>query len=194
MFHGTQNNNGMRIIGNKQTFAVQVEILKFEPWVWGKSAIWVGGEILGDYDDENIMGPFIGTLMDIALHSDKYWDEELKGLDDKDIFYTIHPFYNNPDGFYDLSDEEAKKYYKYDKYLMGWGENFDDYTISIVDKKELCLFIWVYTPNRDDDNFEVRNNIKSFEVPLLEIQEVYRQFCTLIPNEYWPKRLVKLER
>lgn len=181
-----------KIIGDKKVFALGVDILKYEPWIWGRTCLWVNNHQVGDFDDQNILGPFIGGLERIVIKHQELWYEELEGLKCKELFYKVFPFYNEPDQFYELSDEEQESYSKYDTFIFHFGENFDDWVITSVVRDNICKFLWVHTPRRDNDTYEVRNNIRCFDVPLKDVQKVYIQLCELIPDQYWPTLVEKL--
>ena len=182
-----------KIIGDKKSFAVQIHISRYEPWLWGKTCIWINNSQIGDFEDENILGPFIGSLMRVAIKSQGLWFKEFEGLDCREIFTTINPFYGDPDKFYDLPGDQQEKYTKYDIFLFQFGENFDNWLLYPIVKGEMCKFIWRMYVHSKSDNTEVHNQIHCFDVPLRDIQEVYRQFCRLVPDQYWPTMIEKLE-
>lgn len=179
-------------IGEKNLFAIEIDIVKYEPWIWGRSCLWINNIQIGDYDDENILSPFIRSLMRIALKYQALWFDELNGLECKELFYLINPFYNNPDEFYNLTFEEQGNYIKYDIFNFQFGENFDQWILRPIVKNDICKFLWVQIPKGDNDTYETRNNIQCFDIPLKNVQKVYRDLCNLIPNQYWPSTLEKL--
>lgn len=180
-----------KVIGEKKSFAVGIDIIKFEPWIWGRSCLWINNIQIGDLKDENILGPFIGSLMRIAVKSDKLWLDELEGLTCEQMFSTIHPFLNNPDAFFDLTYEQQGNYVKYDLFLFEFGENFDDWIINPIVKDDNCKFIWLFDPSRGKEKQKIKDSVKCYDVPLEKIQEVYKEFAKLIPDEYWPNMIMK---
>lgn len=180
------------IIGKKNSFAVEIEILKVQPQLWGRTAIWLNSCRIGDFNDENILAPFINSLSRIALSSDKFWEEDFAGKSCKDILLAISPFFYNPEDFFDLSNEEQERLQKFDKYLFQWGENFDAWAIYVVVKDTVCKFLWVKIQKENEDLNVHGHSIQCFEVPLLEVRDVYKQLCDIIPNECWPSFMKKI--
>ena len=108
------------------------------------------------------------------------------------VVNTIFPFSNDHDRFYELDKETQASYVKYDKFLIHFGENFDNWTLTCVINKDISKFLWVHTPKRDNDSFEVRNNIKCFDVPHKVVKDAYIEFCRSIPDESWPMFIKKV--
>lgn len=181
-----------KIIGSKSQFAIGINIMKYEPWIWGNSCLWINNTQIGDYTDENILGPFMRSLMRLAMKFDKLWLEELDGLICNQMFEQINPFFNNPDEFFDLPVEKQNDYIKYDIFLFEFGENFDDWIINPVIKNGNCKFIWLHDPSRGKERIDIKSKVNCFDVPLEKIQEAYKEFVQLIPDQYWPKMLEKL--
>ena len=140
-----------------------------------------------------MLGPFLRQLATVATEYDDYWEPELQGLNCKDMFLATHPFFENPEALYDLSHDETEKYIKYDKFLLQWGENFDRWTLSVVVRNEICKFLWFsdWTTKREN-NPDFKNGIKCTDVPIKDVQAVYKEVCALIPDEYWPRSLKKI--
>lgn len=173
-----------KIIGNKTSFAVQIEIIKEFP-VWGRIALWFCNEQQGDYDSKDYLNSTIHTIARIALNYEKFWDDELEGLDDIQIFNTINPFYHNPDDFYDLTYEEQDEYIKYDKYILSWGSGFNSTSPNVVVKDGICTFLWVEHKLGSDGSYLPTSNedIRVCRVSLKEIQAIFDQLCILLPEE-----------
>ena len=179
-----------KLIGDRRSFAIEIEIIQFKP-LWGKSCLWINNCQIGHLDDENYLAPFLGSAYRIAKRHKDFWLEELAGLKCKDAFYAIHPFYNEPHKFDELSSDEAKPFFKYDIFIIQWGENFDDWIVDVIVDNNLCQFMWVYTPLRDNDSFEAKNNIQCHSVKLEDIQRCYDELVTLVPDEHWPGLIPK---
>ena len=175
------------IIGDKDIFAIEFEIFNFKPPAKGKSLIWIGNNSIGDYQMEDTFHYLLRSLYRIIFRNKDLWLEELKFLDCKNIYYKIVPFYNNPDDFYKLSYEEQGLFLKYDNFLFEWGDSFSDWNIRVIVNENVCKFLWAYTPLADDNEFEVRNNIKCFNVDLTIIKDVYDKVVPLMPIESLPK-------
>lgn len=175
------------LIGEKHSFGIEIEIIKTRPHLWGKVALWVDGTRLGNFEDENILSAFINTLANIVYEHKSLWEHEFEGLSCKEIFYRIHPFYNNPEGFFDLSDSEQRSLERYDKFLFQWGESFDNWTLRVVVKDSECNFLWVHAPDRDFDTYEVRNNVKCGTVGLNQVIDGFNKLQTMVPDHDWPE-------
>ncbi len=180
-----------KIIGNKKTFAVEFEIIEFSPKLLSKSIIWINKIKIGNFDEVGYLAPLLNSLNRIVERKSNLWDNELGKLNCKEIFYKIIPFYNNPNSFYDLSIEEQESFIKFDKYIFDWGDGFNDWILRVLVKKDICKFLWVHTPLGDEDSFSVRNDIKCFDVAMSEIELVYNEFITLVPEEAWPTLIKK---
>ncbi len=117
-----------KIIGNKADFAIEVDIIHFLPSIFVKSALWLGGERVGEFhDSENVLGPFMWSLHRIITERYKYWDSELEGLNCAALFSKILPFLYSD--YFDLTSEEQEIYDKYSHFLISLGENFDPWII-----------------------------------------------------------------
>lgn len=182
-----------KLIGNKESFAVEIEILRIEEFnkqCWIKSRLWIGGSPIGVFDeDENYLWPFLQSLCIIAEESGQFWDYELEGLNCKETFFTINPFFGKYDEYMNLSDEEAANYEKYEKYKFVWGENFDQWKMSVVINDEYCTFFWLPYWNEDGSKNNDYNDyvkvLQCFKVPLSEVQSAYREVYAMVPDEYW---------
>jgi len=172
------------LIGKKEVFAVELE-LTGNKWD-NKTAIWLNDTRIGDWDDENLLAPFLRSLRTIALKYREFWLDELMGLDCHQIYLTIHPFYNDPDNFFSLSETEMDELTRFDKFLLTWGENFDSWGLSLTCRDEVYKFMWVHSPNGKEDSFEVRNDVKCFDVAFRQVQDVYQELLNIIPKEAWP--------
>ncbi len=179
-----------KLIGDKRVFALEIEIIKFKPTPWGKNCLWINNQQIGNFNDENVFSPFIRSMQRIAVEPHELWFEELDGLGCKEMFNKVFPFFHEPHLFYELSDEEQDMYCKYDTFIFNFGENFDSWAITSVFSGKACKFLWLKNPKIDN---EILNNIQCFDVPYTDVQEVYRQFCKLIPNKYWPTSIKKLD-
>src|SRR5690606_22721956 len=104
-----------------------------------------------------------------------FWDDELEGLNCKETFLTINPFIDNFEAYMLLNDEEAAYYSTYNKYRLGWGENFDKWMLNVVVKDDICMFLWYLFRNPDGSENEDYNTVQCFKVPLSEVQEVYKE-------------------
>lgn len=182
-----------QFIGRKESFGVEIEVTKMTPSLWGKTALWLNGIKIGHFEDEDVLGPFINSIGRLVTESNTLWEPEFKGLNCQEIFYRITPFYNEDlSKFWTLTEVEQDALVSFDKYLFGWGENFDDWTLRVVVDNEVCKFMYVYTPNRDADSYEVRNNIQCFNVYKNEVQLVYAEICKLIPEPYWLRMIKRI--
>jgi len=172
------------LVGHTSSFAVELE-LSGDKWD-NRTAIWLNNIRIGDWDDKNLVAPFLRSLRRVALKHNEFWENELDGLNCYQLFLAIHPFYNNPDDFYSLAEIEMNALLKFDKFLIFWGENFDAWALTIVYKDASLTFLWRYSPNGNEDSYETRNDIKCFDVALSEVKEVYNKLVDVLPREIWP--------
>jgi len=182
----------IKLIGDKNVFAIEVEILEFAPGLNSNVRIWINDVSLGNSDEVSYLSAIIRALHTITNSPDKFWLPELNNLTCKEIFYTITPFYNSPNEFFELSPKEQEEYIKYDIFLSEWGDAFNDWDIKTIINNGICKFLWVYTPLGDDDSYEVRNDIQCFDVSFEYMQEIYRGIERLIPVEYWPTMIPRI--
>lgn len=173
------------VIGNKTNFGIELDITQYEPQLRGKSCLWIGGNQIGDFDDENILAPFLNSIMRIAVKHQQLWLDELHGLNCKQIYDTISPFHDDPDRFYDLTEKEKDEYIKYDIFIFQFGENFDQWILHPIVKNDTCKFIWSF-PSTHREFKNGGDNLNCFDVPLTVVQQVYKQLCAMIPHKYWP--------
>ncbi len=177
------------LIGKKELFAVEVNVSTNK---WGhKTALWLNNTRIGDWQDKNLLAPFINSLYRVALKNEDLWLNELEGLNCRQVFLTTNPFYNNPDKFYDLAVAEQEKLTRFDKFLFNWGENFDRWHLQVIVRKNICKFLWIQPTAYATNTYEARNNIQCFDVPLAMVQEVYYELGNLIPEKYWPSTALK---
>lgn len=173
-----------KLIGNKQTFGIEVYIT---PDKWkNKTALWIKNERVGDWEDEDLLVPFINSIYRIANQYEEFWLPELEGLDCYQIYMTIHPFYNNPDDFYDLNEHEQEKLIRFDKFQLFWGENFDAYGLNMVYRNNRCEFLWHPSTLNKPNDLEIRNTILCYEVDLKEVQYCYNELIKILPRELFP--------
>ena len=71
----------LKVIGNKRFFALEYEILKVQPHIAGRSAIWVNNNRIGHINDVNILGPYMRSLSRIVLNPETFWLDEFNGLE-----------------------------------------------------------------------------------------------------------------
>lgn len=184
------------LLGKKESFAIEIEETTVpQEWkstdLWIKSAIWINNTRIGDWEDANIIGPLVGAMFRISTKYDTFWLEELEDLTCYNLYLTIHPNYNDPSNFFNLTEEEQDKLIPFGKFLLSWGENFDSWGLCMVYKKGVCKFLWVHTPLGNDESYEVKNNIQCFDIKLEYVQQVYEELIKAIPNEHWPRLIPK---
>jgi hypothetical protein len=173
------------IIGDKASFGIEIDIKQYEPHLRGKSCLWMDGNQIGDFDDENILSPFLNSLMRITLKHQQLWLEELNGLNCKQLYDKISPFHDNPDVFFELTEEEKDEYVKYDVFIFQFGENFDQWVLHPIVRNNTCKFIWSF-PSTHKKFKSGDNNLNCFDVPLTVVYQAYKDLCELIPGNYWP--------
>lgn len=174
------------ILGDKENFGVELE-LKTE---WNnKTALWIQGNRLGDWEDENLLAPFLNSMYRISRKHDTFWLDELEGLSCYETYLTMHPFYNNPDEFFDLPEEDQDALIRFDKFLLEWGENFDQWGVVVTYKNDECTFLWVNNGLRK--TFEQKNDIRCAKAKLSDVQKVYDELTKTIPEKDWPALIPK---
>jgi hypothetical protein len=151
------------VAGDQKSFAVEMEITS-DKWR-NKTALWLNGARIGDWDDENLLAPFLNSFENLAENYETLWDNDLVGLDCRQIFLTIVPDYFAPDAFYDLSPKDQESLTRFDKYLFQWGENFDSWILRIVYRDGICKFLWAHPT--------APNDIHCHDVKLEDVLKVY---------------------
>jgi hypothetical protein len=162
------------IIGDSSIFAIELEITNTVPKVVGKSRLWINNSPIGDFEDENILWPFFNSIRRIINNSNSLWFDEFDGKNCVEIFYTIHPFYGNPDDFWNLTSDKQKRLDKYDIFYFFWGENFDRYIINTVIRNDVCQFSWTSGTKEVD--------IACFSIQMAIIRDCYKVMIELFPN------------
>ncbi len=173
-----------KIIGNPNTFAIEIDIMSVKPLFWGKTALVICNNTIGIFEQENMLGPFFVGMRRIAVRNTDLVTNKFRGLSCVDMFYKIDPFSDNPLIVYDLSDEEFSKYEYHDNMKLYFGENFHDWLIRAIIDDDKCTFIWYYNSVIDNENPQPlsRKDIKCANVNLSEIVTVYDEFCKLAPE------------
>lgn len=177
------------LIGNKEIFAVEIEISQ-QKWD-NQTSIWLNNIKVGDWEDKNILAPFINSLYRIARKYDDLELDKFNDLECEQIYLAIHPHFENPDEFFDLTLEDQKAFAIFDKYIFSWGEDFDSWGLSVIYKEGFCKFLWLQTSLNNETNLNVRNKFQCYEVELKLIQEVYNELTKIIPDSEWPVLIPK---
>jgi hypothetical protein len=176
-----------KIIGDTKTFAIGININKFSPSLVGNSCLWINSFQVGDFEDENILGPFLNSLMRVARNHNKLTDDRLIGKSNEEIFSTIEPFYERKDNFDRLSKAKREVIVSFDKFFFHWGENFDNYVLIPYVSNGVCKFMWGPIQQKGGQ----KNRITYFDVKIEYIQKCYYELVESIPSEFWPKLISK---
>lgn len=172
------------LIGNKKEIAIEIEInnINFSPV--GKCSIWIKEQRIGKWDDENHLATFLHSLYRISEQYEDFWLDEFIGLNCSMVFQLVHPFYNQPNEFYDLEDEAQEALIKYDKFLMQWGENFDKWILIVTYYDDKYTFIWYEIKINGEPLVE--SEIFCCEIEFTVIQDIYKNLRKLISEDIWP--------
>ncbi len=171
-----------KIFGNKLDFAVEVDI-STKKWE-SRTLLWLKGEKLGDWEDKNLIAPFFGSLKRLAVSYNKLWLDELAGLSCLETFLKINPFYIDPNRFYDLSESEQESLVRFDKFILDWEENFNNWDINSVYCDNGIKFLWIWRKHEYVERSRYLNELQFHNVKLEIIQDIYTSLSFLIPKVY----------
>lgn len=113
-------------IGEKSRFAIEYEFLTYNnKRLFEKNLIWIKNQYVGNYNDENILGVFGGSIFN-DLRRKQELPTELKGKSYEEIYEFL---FNTEDS-------------KYDKFMALYGAAFDDFFVyNFILDNEFC-FLW----------------------------------------------------
>jgi hypothetical protein len=170
------------VVGNIDVFAIELRITD-DKWS-NQTAIWIDRQRLGNWEDRNLLYPFLNSLKRLISDRDQLWLDELSDLICYQLYLAVHPFYNNSDKFFNLSEFEMKNLERYDKFLFSWGENFDSWGLTAIYEKENYKFLWVKDGNQKST--VSKNMIQCKEIPYKIFEDVYEGLKQQLPRTLWP--------
>lgn len=99
-----------------------------------------------------------------------------------ETFYTINPFFDDLDKILELTDSEAESYYKYDKYKLSFGENFEEWVVNVVIHNEICTFLWFpFWNNSGGKNIDYYNVLKVIKCLCKLFKTYIKSYANLYP-------------
>jgi hypothetical protein len=111
----------IKTIGNKQEFAVELEIERLNPKPLGKLRLWLGGVFIGSFEDSH--------FLNVSLH-------QIKSVLNRSLS-NMH--------YINLGPEEAFSEIKklgLGEYFLNIGESFDDFSVVIYEHDGSYHFVW----------------------------------------------------
>ena len=134
-------------IGDKRTFAIEVRVTRSIASPWGNLRIWLDSKYIGAYEDEC---PMLVTLATLKRIPDLKASGEAFGCSPDVVFNDLH------------SDRIEGG----DRYRLGLGESFDDFSVIGFCDDRNATFVWAI---REDPFFTYPDypvGVHSATVPL----------------------------
>ena len=140
-----------KIVGNKESFAIEINVTKSEPIPMGGICIWVDNIQIGAFGEKNMILPHLNSL--------KFLAERIESLSNQDFSgYPIEKVFND---VYDGSDED-------NKFHVSLGEAFDDFYLVAYKTDQNIVLCAKLT----EESFFEYNKFPTFpvrrEIPLVD--------------------------
>jgi len=110
------------MIGNSKNFAIESQIVGSEGKL-ERVRLWLKGKALGSFEDENLTGMELGTLINIYRNRDTLEYNDSSSLSFSASFNSL------------LNDTDSK-------YICNFGEAFDDFVILASYSNRRFTFYW----------------------------------------------------
>ncbi len=114
-----------RIKGEINTFAIECDVTKTNPYLMGHLCLWIGGIKLGAYEDEVMLSSVKAALDRIIVGLDQRQNLNFTKIDKDDLFALVY-------------DEDFNN----SQYLLHFGESFDDFSLFSFTTSDEIHFIW----------------------------------------------------
>jgi hypothetical protein len=120
-----------RIIGDKEIFAIDYSVTNFKSPIIGNVQIWINNIPIGYFNDEVYLHYILTSLKNI-LEKDVKVNFDLAQKSDEKIFNIL----------LQKSVAEEDKVIIYDKFIVQFGESFDDFIIRVINIGGGYKFLW----------------------------------------------------
>jgi hypothetical protein len=177
------------IIGDKNVFAFQYEVESEHPIVMVKNCLWIQGIFLGNYEDSGTISAVLRRLLALIKREGNFYEDEFVGKSPEEIMLIMIPnFYNPEKKFGDFTDEEQDSLMKYDKYIYGFGENYDNFVIRIYAIDGVYHFLWQLRPHAWQE-VEVKcyqgysRDLQHATVALTDLEKVFNEIKKRFPDK-----------
>lgn len=167
-----------KLIGDKASFAAEL-IISSGKWD-NQTCIWINNQRLGKWEDKNLLGPFINSLYRVSEKYESFAFQPGEKQDCRQLFLGIHPLFEDPDAFFDLSEAEQDAQIPFDRFLIEWGENFDQVHLSMIYENNSCTFLWADEKEPHDHKRDYTYHCS--KVPLQTVQNVYRELRSILTD------------
>lgn len=150
-----KNSNNVSEIGDKSLIEINYRIEKFSPNILGCFYLYLAGEIVGDFENnDTYLIAVYKQLKSILIRKIEFG--ELNSLDDRGKIKVI------------LSNNS-----RYDSTILSLSEYFDDYLIRVVRMENDFQFFYFKFQDFEELNFE---DVKTIRVPVNYYIDIVKKF------------------
>ncbi len=135
----------MTIIGDKNTFAVEYEVQMLEPVKMAYSRIWIQGQYFGDIEDTGHLFGIYNCLDNIIIKRELLVEPEFDNKSPYEILRLTFPHVLQKENLDTLWDDSKS----FDKHAFQFGENYDNYLVSIFAVDKITHFVWQFWSGPD---------------------------------------------
>jgi|ERR1043165_1689306 hypothetical protein len=155
----------MKIIGKKEKFALQYEILYTNPILISYYCLWINNCQIGDLEDASPIFPLYNVLKRLIDQRGSMFDEEFLAIKSDDSLFNYLVY-----GNIDPLNRQINP--KLDKYMVFLGENFDRWIIRVIANNGVYKFIWKEPIS--NHSHDLYDKVHSEEVDYIELLYVYK--------------------
>jgi hypothetical protein len=164
------------LFGDKETFAVEIELIERIPIWKGFCQLWIAGKAIGDINSKEVLYPFINGLKHKRDNPPPIVDiRKIIDLHELYLLFTNYEIYCKRFDSIVVSPKSAL--YSFDKHSLTLSENFDGYLIIMFHFNNDYFFLW--------GEFNDRHK------PGLEVKEL---FLEKVSCEYYDKVISEVEK
>ena len=118
------------IIGDKNTFAIEYEIIEAKSLVFGKVRLWIENQYFGCYEDASPLFPTCAHLLGIGENKKEMMRPLFENASDEEIFDTLQ--------------NQSKKVWRETGLdgVVPFGEPFDPFTYYAIYRRNKVAFLW----------------------------------------------------
>ncbi|ODC03036.1 hypothetical protein BFW38_05220 [Terasakiispira papahanaumokuakeensis] len=141
----------MRVIGNKDDFAIEYEKTHENKYLMGRLILWINGFQIGTLDDEQMLSAT---------------NHQLKKLKSEEINISQIPINKN---------ELLKIIKNDDRFLLNLGDTFDDFWILVCSVEDCITIFWELEENSFFEYPGYPKNMMSYTTSRESIKDVINQ-------------------
>lgn len=164
----------MKIIGDKNTFAVEYEVEMLEPVRMAYSRIWIQGQYFGDIEDTGHLFGIYNCLDRIIMKRETLAEPEFDDKTADEIMKLTFPYFLQNENLDIPGDGNLHRLRLYG-HSFQFGENYDRFLVCIFAIDDIIHFVWqVYLS--DNEYFPgYSRDVQHGIVNINDVKNVYEQ-------------------